>query len=48
MPKKFVNLLRGDTVRRVRRASSGAGWMRQQLVKMVSLNQGLVSMSVGR
>ncbi len=48
MPKKFVNLLRDNTVRRVRRASSGAGWMRQQLVKMVSLNQGIISMSLGR
>lgn len=48
MPKKVVNLLRGNTVRRDRRVSTGTEWMRQQLVKMVSLNQGLVSMSVGR
>ena len=33
---------------RKQRAFGEADWMRQQLVKMVSLNQGLVSMSVGR
>ena len=43
MPKKLVNLLRGR-----RKGTSGVSWMRGQLIKMVSLNQGLVSMSVGR
>ncbi len=43
MPKKLINLLRVK-----RGAKRGQNWMREQLVKMVSLNQGLVSMSVGR
>ena len=46
MPKKLYKSLRcwrGEEGG----AKCGQNWMREQLVKMVSLNQGLVSMSVG-
>ena len=43
MPKKLINLLR---VRQT--AKRGQIWMRGQLTQMVKLNQGLISMSVGR
>ncbi len=43
MPKKLVNLLRQK-----RKSGFRVGWMRGQLQKMASLNQGIISMSLGR
>lgn len=43
MPKKLINLL-GQK----RKSGFKVEWMRGQLQKMASLNQGVISMSLGR
>lgn len=43
MPKKLINLLKQQ-----RTSGFKVAWMRGQLQKMASLNQGVISMSLGR